>query len=85
MIDRLNKATCRAPGCGKPLTWGMTSKGKQMPLDPDVNPSGNVAVTEPQGDRPRTVRVLKAGERPTAGEWLTTSHHATCEHWQRRR
>lgn len=75
--------TCK--WCPAPITWALTAKGHRMPLNPDVDPSGNVAVTEPQGNAPRRARVLRAGETALEGEWLTTSHHSTCPNVQRRR
>lgn len=33
---------CR--GCGAPVSWARTARGKHMPLDPEPHPEGNVEV-----------------------------------------
>ncbi|GAC1521682.1 MAG: hypothetical protein NVS3B1_06210 [Marmoricola sp.] len=30
--------------CGAPLLWAITEKGRQMPLDPEPHPDGNLLV-----------------------------------------
>lgn len=73
------------------IVWAITvPKGHRMPLNPDVDAAGNVAVTEPTKlstgrYAPRYARVLKRGDTAGDDEWTTTSHHATCTEWKKRR
>lgn len=71
MADR--DAACA--GCGKPILWAVTDNAKRMPLDPEPDPDGNVAVWQDTG---RRCRVLLKGEQPTAYERLYMPHWATC-------
>jgi hypothetical protein len=66
--------TCR--GCGGPIRWTRTENNRAMPIDPDPDPDGNVAVLHtPEGFRSR---VLRRGEDPLPGEAVHQSHFATC-------
>lgn len=65
-------ANCRR--CGRRIVWAVTTNGKRIPLDPAVNPSGNVA-RETEGDPPR-VRVLRRDEECSLPRY--DPHFASC-------
>ena len=39
------KATDRCRSCDAPIAWGLTAKGKRLPLDPAPSENGNVAAS----------------------------------------
>lgn len=49
------QTTCRS--CKQPIRFGLTEKGRRMPIDPQPVPDGNVVFIDEQN-----VRVLSAGE-----------------------
>lgn len=70
--------------CKAPILWARTvasetgKGGKAMPLDPEPNDEGNVAVRQ-TGPGRYVARVLKAGEsHDTYAEKLHMPHFATC-------
>lgn len=68
-------STCRS--CGKSIEWGVTEKGKKMPLDPEVIPhdeasEGDYLLTEGG----KLYRVTKARSLPNVKGRV--SHFATC-------
>jgi hypothetical protein len=70
--------TCR--WCGQPIKWVVTERGRNMCLDPEPNPAGNVVLLA-QPDGGQRARVLKAAQ---LAEWRGTRlwmpHPATCTH-----
>lgn len=74
----------RCSRCKAPIVWARTMLsetgrgGKAMPLDPDPNPAGNVAV-RPQRKGELIARVLKKGEdHDHQVEVRAMPHAATC-------
>lgn len=70
--------------CGTPIMWARTlasesgAGGKAMPIDPEPNPEGNVAVRQ-TGPGRYVARVLKDGEsHDTYSEKRHMPHFATC-------
>lgn len=64
--------TCK--GCGQPIRWARTTKGRRIPLDPEPTPNGNLAFDQTEEEGASFVRVVPVGARPR----LYTSHFATC-------
>jgi hypothetical protein len=62
-------AKCR--GCHKPIRWAKTEHGKNIPLDPDPVPDGNIVVTDAG-----IAHVLRSTEMATAPTYV--SHFSTC-------
>jgi len=60
--------TCRS--CGAPIVWGITDKGRRMPLDSAPDPDGEWTVTT-WGDLEHATADTPVGER-------RISHFATC-------
>jgi hypothetical protein len=67
--------TTRCDGCGKPIFWAYTERGKPMPLDPDpVEPATGTYVvsgkhcraSQPMFDPPQTVHYMN--------HWTTCTH-----------
>lgn len=67
---------CRS--CGAPISWGMTEKGRRMPLDPSPSADGNVFMTGESWNGTPVVAVLGSGDATTAPAHLYKSHFATC-------
>jgi hypothetical protein len=67
---------CR--GCGKPIRFAPTRKGKYIPLDPDPNPEGTI-VLEPEypGQKP-LARGLHRNELSRYDGPRYVAHHAVC-------
>lgn len=70
------------PGCGGPILWTVTSTGNRLPVDPEPNPAGNVAVYR---DHTKTLRSrVVSAERPLETfERPAMPHFATCPRLQR--
>lgn len=73
-------AECRR--CGRPITWAASeSTGRMMPIDPNPNPGGNVALIRP-GERLNVVARVLGGELLAAakanGTELHLTHFTTC-------
>ena len=62
-------------GCGEPIRWVLTERGRRMPLNPDPHPDGTVVVRLVDG-RPRA-HVLTGPELP-AQEPAWRPHWVTC-------
>ena len=77
-------STCRS--CGAPIEWGVTSKGRRLPLDPariPPDPKANVAVLAKWKDGTLAVEVVAPADaiaKPTR-----LSHFATCPHAKQHR
>lgn len=78
----MSTTACRV--CKAPIMWARTvasetgTGGKAMPLDPEPNDEGNVAVRQ-TGPHTYVARVLKDGEsHDTYAEKLHMPHFATC-------
>ena len=78
----MSTPTCRI--CKAPIMWARTvasesgTGGKPMPLDPEPNDDGNVAVRQ-TGPNRYVARVLKKGEsHDTYAEKRHMPHAATC-------
>lgn len=63
--------SCRS--CGAPVVWGVTEKGRRMPLDAEPVAWGNIELDEESG----RLRVL-AGDEPRLSGKRYISHFATC-------
>ena len=78
------KATCR--GCGAPIEWAKTEKGRNMPMDAEPTLTGtfvlvHTKVGEPPVARTQTPEELAIRENtklPMAARTRATSHFATC-------
>jgi len=72
-------STCRS--CGAVVVWAVTPRGKQMPVDVEPSPVGNLILVAPelQTDPPRVLMLHTDSERAEVepGQ-LRTSHFATC-------
>ncbi len=90
----------RCRSCGAPIWFGLTAKGKRMPMDLAPVEDGNVVVdylmatldqlaSAYEGDQPPPdgcrVRVLAKGETPGPDVPRYVSHFATCPSAQRHR
>lgn len=72
--------TCRF--CGQQIRWMRTEAGRNMSLDPEPTPRGNVALVDtPDGPR---ARALKATELTDWKGRLWMPHAATCPSVQTR-
>lgn len=69
------RAICRR--CDAEILWGITAKGKRMPIDLEPRPDGNLAVYRDPNAQLR-VRVLEAGLKPEPYERPGMPHFATC-------
>lgn len=72
-------ATCR--DCSADIIFGVTEKGRRIPLDPERRPVDDVtAPLAAYRDHLSRVQVRTVtGERPVAGfEWRAMPHFATC-------
>ena len=63
-------------GCGRPMLWAVTAKGKRMPLDPDPDPYGNVLIRPAVGGA--IAEVMDASALMTRRGERYTPHIATC-------
>ena len=84
MPDRIQAPRRKCGRCGAPIVWARTVAGengpggKAMPLDPDPNPAGNVAVRHARRNE-LLARVLKADEdHDPQVEVRAVPHFATC-------
>lgn len=70
-------ATCRS--CGAEILWAKTTAGKNIPLDVESRPDGNVVLSRGVGGF--LARVLGSGPEADslAGEPHYVSHFATCK------
>lgn len=81
-------STCRS--CDAEIRWGMTTKGKLMPVDAAPAEDGNVVFTgrmrrTPQGAAPEVQVLTQAGLLGDDRERYMP-HHASCPHrenWRR--
>ncbi len=63
-------ATC--PSCGARIRWALTERSRNIPVDPEPHPEGNLRVEDRRGlDR---AIVVAPGTEPV----LYRSHFATC-------
>lgn len=67
-------STCNQ--CDAPIEWALTPKGKWIPLDPEEDIFGTVAVNS-FGPEP-TCRFLQPGQEPWDTESLRVKHFDTC-------
>jgi hypothetical protein len=63
---------CRA--CKAPIVWARTEHGRAMPLDPEPDSGGNIAIV----DDVAVVLTRAVLERLTGERRLYRSHFATC-------
>lgn len=61
--------------CGEPIRWTMTMKGKNLPIDPDPHPGGNVQLQE-QGPWQPPLAMVHTITAPGVVYYI--SHFATC-------
>lgn len=71
----MTATTCKR--CGQRVNWAITRKGKRMPVDPQPDPEGNLAVHR-DGKGEFRARVLVDGEEPAGYERRCMPHFATC-------
>ena len=64
---------CRS--CGAPMIWGRTERGKNIPLDAQPHPKGNIAFVDPFAI---DGLVVFSGPALHDGRPLYVSHYATC-------
>jgi hypothetical protein len=81
------QATCDS--CSAPIIFIVVAnnagrKPRRMPVNPDPDPGGNVAVRI-DGAGTRIGRVLGRDQKPAGGERLYCPHFATCTHPERHR
>ena len=68
--------TCLGAGCRALIFWVTTEGGKQMPLDQEPHPDGNVLLV-PQADGTLRGRVLTGRDLPARGP-AYRPHHRSC-------
>lgn len=74
--------TTPCSGCGAPIAWRLTVKGKKMPVDPDPVPDGNIVLN--RGglvvvlDRERMAKLEARTDRERWPRFV--SHFVTCPH-----
>lgn len=66
---------CRS--CGNPIVWAVTKRGKNIPIDPQPTPNGNILLRDNIAGHKDAV-YLSAAIQPNPGEKKYTSHFATC-------
>jgi len=70
----------RCHGCGRPIQWVETMRGKRMPIDPEPRDDGNIILltgyTSVGPTMARRAKVIRAGEH--LGETHYATHLATC-------
>ena len=71
----LVSSTCNK--CDAPIEWAITPRGKSIPLDPEEDIFGTVAVDSFSGPEP-TCRFLRPGQEPRDHETLRVKHFDTC-------
>jgi hypothetical protein len=71
-------STCR--GCGQEIVFARLPSGKQIPLDPDPRPDGNVVLAVLAPGQEMQVRVLRKGEEVPELAPRYVSHFSTCPH-----
>ncbi len=82
MFSRTDLAQCRMRGCGRPIRWTTTERGKMLAVNADPDPGGNTAVWKDVFGVLRSRRVTKA--RPLAPhEKLMLPHASTCQRGRR--
>lgn len=52
----------RCRGCGRPVMWVVTEKGRRMPLDPRPSEQGNVVIDPEEDNVARVFRDFDAAE-----------------------
>lgn len=70
----MTTSQCRS--CGAAIAWVQTESGKQMPLDAEPSPDGNMACMANGSYRVLTGSDLEAAKKN--GIALRKSHFATC-------
>ncbi len=82
-VAQQEQDTCRT--CQKPILWAVTRNGKDMPVDPEPSPDGNLKLTDRPGMAP-LAEVLPVAKR-FGMKRLYTSHFTGCpgaDRWRKR-
>lgn len=71
---------CRS--CKAPVIWARTTQGRNMPVDAEPSPTGNLVLSPGSGSGALSPRVymLGPGDQPAEGLQRYTSHFATCKY-----
>lgn len=83
-MKRIPGPRYRCRDCKQPIVWAKTMRtesgrgGKNMPLDPDPNPEGNVAVRPAHGGQLLCRVLLKDEDHDHQVEVRAMPHAATC-------
>jgi hypothetical protein len=76
---RRGEYTGRCSSCSKPILWGVTSKGKRIPIDVDPAPNGNIRLKiDGAALRVDVLNFVQRDEAKARGEPLYITHLASC-------
>lgn len=75
------KADGKCKSCGSPVRWARSkSSGKNLPLDPEPNPNGNLGIVEAQHPPGSSMALPVVAVNPTKAltNYRYLSHFVTC-------
>lgn len=62
--------------CGRRVIWAITKNGKDMPVEPDLDPRGTASLTPQPGRTPLVMIIVNEALR--AGREFRMVHYANC-------